>query len=104
MTAKAPPRGASYYALSIISYIWSQWFILGLGLAVGLAAAFPYIGMTGGTIRAEYSVKYVCIGLIFLITGLSISELVVRTYFEPTNQVDIGTEVRMNSSTKFSLS
>lgn len=57
----------------IVDYVLSQWFIAGLGLAVGLAAAFPKVGMTGGSIRAEWTVKYGCIGLIFLITGLSLS-------------------------------
>ncbi|KAG8976951.1 hypothetical protein FRB90_008990, partial [Tulasnella sp. 427] len=57
----------------IVDYVISQWFIAGLGIAVGLAAAFPKVGMTGGYIRAEWSVKYGCIGLIFLITGLSLS-------------------------------
>ncbi|KAG8906888.1 hypothetical protein FRC01_007870 [Tulasnella sp. 417] len=57
----------------IVDYVLSQWFIGGLGLAVGLAAAFPKVGMNGGSIRAEWTVKYGCIGLIFLITGLSLS-------------------------------
>ncbi|KAG8950915.1 hypothetical protein FRC04_006979 [Tulasnella sp. 424] len=57
----------------IVDYVLSQWFIAGLGLAVGLAAAFPKVGMTGGSIRAEWTVKYGCIALIFLITGLSLS-------------------------------
>lgn len=55
-------------------YIVSQWFILGLGLAVGLAAAFPHVGMTGGPLKAEWTVEWGGIGLIFLITGLSIRE------------------------------
>ncbi|KAG8889165.1 hypothetical protein FRB98_005640 [Tulasnella sp. 332] len=57
----------------LYSYILSQWFILGLGLAVGLAAAFPHVGMSGGPLKAEYTVEWGGIGLIFLITGLSIS-------------------------------
>lgn len=57
----------------IFDYVISQWFIAGLGIAVGLAAAFPKVGMNGGSIRAEWTVKYGCIALIFLITGLSLS-------------------------------
>lgn len=76
----------------ICEYLLSQWFILGLGLAVGLAAAFPHVGMSNGPLKAQYTVEWGGIGLIFLITGVSISEnrcLVkkscaeeVRFYFE----------------------
>ncbi|KAG9036472.1 hypothetical protein FRB95_008770 [Tulasnella sp. JGI-2019a] len=58
---------------NLSDYVLSQWFILGLGLAVGLAAAFPHVGMKDGPLEAQYTIEWGGIGLIFLITGLSIS-------------------------------
>ncbi|KAG8936242.1 hypothetical protein FRC02_003534 [Tulasnella sp. 418] len=78
-TEKGTPEGHSTrpplrsLIRSITDYLIAQWFIFGLGLAIGLAAAFPKVGMANGSIRAEYTVEYGCIALIFLITGLSIS-------------------------------
>lgn len=57
----------------VLSYLLAQWLIFGLGLAVLLAWAFPNVGRNGGPIRAEYSIKWGAIALIFLLTGLSLS-------------------------------
>ncbi|KAG8816429.1 hypothetical protein FRC18_001003 [Serendipita sp. 400] len=57
----------------IIDYCLDQWLIFGLGLAILLAWAFPSVGKSGGYIRAEYTVKWGAIALIFLLTGLSLS-------------------------------
>lgn len=47
-------------------------FILGLGVAIGLAAAVPRLGATGGYIRAEYSIKIPAIVIIFIISGMGL--------------------------------
>lgn len=47
-------------------------FILGLGVAIGFAAAVPQLGATRGYIRAEYSVKLPAIIAIFVISGLGL--------------------------------
>lgn len=57
----------------------TQWFILGLGLAIGLAAAVPNLGKTGGWIRAEWSVKVPAIVLIFIISGIGLKTKVLFT-------------------------
>lgn len=56
-----------------ISYLIAQWLVFGLGLAILLAWLFPNVGKNGGAIRAEYTVKWGAIALIFLLTGLSLS-------------------------------
>ncbi|KAG8834883.1 hypothetical protein FRC17_006628 [Serendipita sp. 399] len=58
---------------AVVDYCLDQWLIFGLGLAILLAWAFPSVGKTGGYIRAEYTVKWGAIALIFLLTGLSLS-------------------------------
>lgn len=44
-----------------------------MGLLILLAYLFPYVGTTGGAIRAEYTISWGAVGLIFLIAGLSLS-------------------------------
>jgi hypothetical protein len=46
----------------ILDYILSQWLILGLGVFILLAWAFPGVGRNGGAIRAEITVKWVGVG------------------------------------------
>ena len=56
----------------VIKTIKSQWFLIGLFIVIGLAAAYPDLGKTGGIIKSEYSVGYGVIALIFLISGMSL--------------------------------
>lgn len=72
-TLASKPSKFTTILKSIVSYLIAQWLIFGLGLAIGLAAAFPSVGKNGGAIRAEYTVKWGAIALIFLLTGLSLS-------------------------------
>ncbi|BEJ06081.1 hypothetical protein CcaverHIS641_0306030 [Cutaneotrichosporon cavernicola] len=44
-----------------------------MGTLIALAYAFPRVGMTGGSVRAEYTVTWGGVALIFLIAGLSLS-------------------------------
>jgi solute carrier family 10 (sodium/bile acid cotransporter), member 7 len=71
----SPPPQSKFrrYLKLTVAYILAQWLVLGLGLAILLAWAFPSVGKTGGAIRAEYTVKWGAIALIFLFTGLSLS-------------------------------
>ena len=46
----------------ILGYVLSQWLILGLGVFILLAWAFPSVGKNGGAIRAEITVKWVGVG------------------------------------------
>jgi solute carrier family 10 (sodium/bile acid cotransporter), member 7 len=72
--APEPPRLKAAVAFkSIVSYLIAQWIVFGLGLAILVAWAAPSVGKNGGAIRAEYTVKWGAIALIFLLTGLSLS-------------------------------
>lgn len=61
---------------SCLSYILSlpqkQWFLIGLVFSIFLAYLFPDVGKTGGYIRAEWSIKWGCVILIFFLSGLSV--------------------------------
>lgn len=57
----------------VLSYVVSMWNLLAMGLLILLACLFPRVGMTGGSVRAEYSVTWGGVGLIFLIAGMSLS-------------------------------
>ena len=46
----------------ILGYVLAQWLILGLGVFILLAWAFPSVGKNGGAIRAEITVKWVGVG------------------------------------------
>ncbi|GBF95680.1 sodium bile acid cotransporter [Raphidocelis subcapitata] len=63
--AAALPRAAA-------AAVADQWFILGLGAAIGLAAALPNLGRSGGWLRAEWSVKVPAVVLIFVISGIGL--------------------------------
>lgn len=57
----------------VLSYLASQWNLFTMALLIMLAYLFPRVGMTGGSVRAEYTVTWGAVGLIFLIAGLSLS-------------------------------
>ncbi|KAG2206772.1 hypothetical protein INT47_003714 [Mucor saturninus] len=48
------------------------WFLLGLVIAIILAWRFPDVGRKNGYIRAEWSIKWGAVVIIFLISGLSL--------------------------------
>ncbi|EFJ48847.1 hypothetical protein VOLCADRAFT_43621, partial [Volvox carteri f. nagariensis] len=52
--------------------ICEHWFILGLGFAIGFAAAVPDFGRKGGWIEAQWSIKYGAVIIIFFLSGLSL--------------------------------
>jgi solute carrier family 10 (sodium/bile acid cotransporter), member 7 len=56
-----------FYAL-----VKKHWFLLGLLFAILLAAIYPPLGKKNGHIRAEISISIVGVGLIFLLSGLSL--------------------------------
>jgi sodium/bile acid cotransporter 7 len=66
---KGPVRSCLSYVLIIIR---KYWFLIGLGFVIGMAYALPDLGKTGGYIRSEWSVKWGCVILIFLLSGLSL--------------------------------
>ncbi|CAO3698170.1 unnamed protein product [Rhizopus stolonifer] len=48
------------------------WFLLGLLIAIILAIQFPDVARKGGYIRAEWTIKWGAVIIIFLISGLSL--------------------------------
>ncbi|KAG1138983.1 hypothetical protein G6F37_002444 [Rhizopus arrhizus] len=48
------------------------WFLLGLLIAIILAIQFPNVARKGGYIRAEWTIKWGAVIVIFLISGLSL--------------------------------
>ncbi|GAA5804299.1 SBF-like CPA transporter family-domain-containing protein [Helicostylum pulchrum] len=48
------------------------WFLLGLLVAIVLAILFPNVARKGGYIRAEWTIKWGAVVVIFLISGLSL--------------------------------
>nr|ODN92387.1 sodium/bile acid cotransporter 7-B/bile acid cotransporter 7-B [Cryptococcus depauperatus CBS 7841] len=62
-----------YHPLVLLDFVVGNWFFIGIGVAIILAWRFPRIAAEGGVIRSEYSITYGAIGLIFLITGLTLS-------------------------------
>ncbi|CAO3599485.1 unnamed protein product [Absidia cylindrospora] len=48
------------------------WFLLGLAVAIILAWQFPDVAKKGGYIRAEWTIKWGAVIIIFLISGLSL--------------------------------
>ncbi|KAI9310862.1 putative sodium bile acid cotransporter [Dichotomocladium elegans] len=48
------------------------WFLLGLGIVIGIAWAFPQVGKSHGAIEAQYTVKWGAVIVIFLLSGLGL--------------------------------
>lgn len=49
-----------------------NWFMIGIFVAVLMAKLEPSIGMKGGLLRPEYTIKYFAVALIFFNSGLSL--------------------------------
>ncbi|KAI9023998.1 SBF-like CPA transporter family-domain-containing protein [Hyaloraphidium curvatum] len=74
---EAPPTGWRKAWRAVRSFLAKYWFLLGLGLAIGLAAAWPDLGKKNGYLQAQYVVKYCAVILIFLLTGLTLKSQVL---------------------------
>lgn len=61
------------WTYKVISFLIGQWFFIFLGVFIALAHSYPEFAKQGGTIRAEYSICYGAVAVIFLISGLSMS-------------------------------
>jgi predicted Na+-dependent transporter len=56
----------------IFNFVLSQWLLLGLGLVILLAWAFPSVGKRGGHIASQYTITYGAVIIIFFVSGLSL--------------------------------
>ena len=53
-------------------WLRANWFLVGLFLVILLARAAPGIGVHGGPLRPEISVKIGCVASIFFLSGVSL--------------------------------
>lgn len=69
-TVAAYPRAGK-----ALFWLWDfalkQWFFIVLGILIGVAKAAPNFARHGGLIKAEYSIGYGAVAIIFLQSGLS---------------------------------
>ena len=56
----------------VLRALQRQWFIVGVVLAITLAYSYPPLGVKGGPLRPEITVKYFVVSLIFFTSGLSL--------------------------------
>jgi len=78
---------------TVLKYLLDQWFVLGVGFVIvsfarsryfvdshslasvwgqGMAAAFPNVARTGGVLKAEYTIKFLLVAIIFFVSGLTL--------------------------------
>jgi hypothetical protein len=60
------------YLETFVKLLKKHWYVLGVGVAVILAAIFPHLGASGGPLYAEYTLKWGCVIIIFFLSGLSL--------------------------------
>ncbi|MEW5297054.1 MAG: hypothetical protein WDW36_000287 [Sanguina aurantia] len=74
--SKAEERTASrrvcHFLMLTYNLVCEHWFILGVGFAIGMAAAIPNFGKNSGWIHAEYTIKWGAVIIIFFLTGLTL--------------------------------
>lgn len=73
-------RSLKYISKTILIFLLRQWLLIGIGVACVLAYYFPNVAKHGGVIRAEYSILYGAMAIIFLTSGLSIPRQKLLTH------------------------
>ncbi|KAI9474241.1 MAG: SBF-like CPA transporter family-domain-containing protein [Benjaminiella poitrasii] len=75
-TIAEQPSKAKQYMTKARHILWAlfvkYWFLLGLLIAIILAVFFPNVARKGGYLRAEWTIKWGAVIVIFLISGLSL--------------------------------
>lgn len=61
------------WAKWVVDFLLQQWFFVLLGVFIALAHSYPNFAKQGGTIKAQYSIEYGAVAVIFLISGLSMA-------------------------------
>ncbi|GAA5952958.1 hypothetical protein JCM3765_003018 [Sporobolomyces pararoseus] len=56
----------------VFNFLLDQWFVLGVGFVIGMAAAFPNVARTGGVLKAQFTIKYLLVAIIFFVSGLTL--------------------------------
>lgn len=71
-TLDVTPQSKAYGYIKVVAkFLLSQWFYIILAALIAIAAEYPNFARHGGTIKAEYSISYGAVALIFLQNGLS---------------------------------
>nr|XP_039264669.1 sodium/bile acid cotransporter 7-like [Styela clava] len=69
-------KGAPYPSVSRIVMLRDKlqrnWFLIGIVVVISLAKAYPKLGVKGGPLHPEITVKYIAVSLIFFNSGLSL--------------------------------
>lgn len=55
----------------VLNFLIAQWFFIGLAIFIVIARFAPLFAKQGGLIKAEYTIGYGAVAVIFLISGLS---------------------------------
>lgn len=58
--------------LWVFNFLIDEWFVIGMGVFVALAYKFPNVAKNHGHIRADISIEYCAVALIFVISGMNI--------------------------------
>lgn len=61
------------WTMKVLGFLLDQWFFVLLAVFVVLAWRFPEFAKQGGTVKAQYSISYGAVAVIFLISGLSMT-------------------------------
>lgn len=77
--AKDPPEQspAKKRWASFRHFLDKYWLLFGLGVAIGLAAAFPDLARKNGILRTDIWIKYVATSIVFILTGLTLKSQVL---------------------------
>ncbi|KAI8479797.1 hypothetical protein Bbelb_424560 [Branchiostoma belcheri] len=58
--------------MGVIERIKKEWFLLGIVFVISMAKVDPSLGVKGGPLKPEYTVKYFAVSFIFFNSGLSL--------------------------------
>ncbi|KAI8147847.1 SBF-like CPA transporter family-domain-containing protein [Fennellomyces sp. T-0311] len=65
----------------MLTLLKKYWFLVGLAFVISIAYACPDVARKGGYIRAEWSIKWGAVIIIFLISGLSLRTRILTQTF-----------------------
>lgn len=61
------------YFRKVLAFLIKQWFFIMLAVFIALAHSYPNFAKQEGTIKAQYTIEYGAVAVIFLISGISMS-------------------------------
>lgn len=65
-------EGDASFLSTIVRWLGQQWFLLSLFFAIIFAYCYPDIGRKGGPLKPEITSSYICVAVMFLLTGWSL--------------------------------